>query len=201
MSKIGILGGTFNPIHNGHIALAKAAYEQFALDKVILISSGMSYFKKDIIMPSKEHRYNMTKLACDNYTYFEASDIEKKKEGYSYTYETLNDLSLIYPDSDFYYIIGADTLFSITSWKNPEVIFNMCTLLVAVRDDVITDDLINRSNELKHAYNANIELINFNRIDLSSTELRKKIVDKKDVSEYIPNNVLEYINKNNLYSN
>lgn len=200
MKKIGILGGTFNPIHNGHLALGEAAYNQLAFDQVIYISSGVSYLKKGIIMPSKEHRYNMTCLACDNYPYFISSDIEIKKEGNSYTCETLVDLKEDMPDSEFYYIIGADTLFSIENWKNPEVIFSLSTIVVAVRDNLNTSDLLYKKEELERKYNSKIIILEFNKVDISSTLVREKLKNNENVTDLLPENVLSYIINNSLYT-
>lgn len=199
MKKIGILGGTFNPIHNGHLALGESAYRQLGLNKVIFISSGISYLKKDIIMPSKQHRYEMTCLACSNYPYFISSDIEVKKEGNSYTFETLSELKEIYDDSEFYFICGADTLFSLETWKNPDIIFTLATIVVAVRDELVTEDLQKKINELNSKYKASVIILSFNKIDISSTYIRKKISNNEDVSDLLPEEVYNYILNNRLY--
>lgn len=199
MRKIGIIGGTFNPIHNGHIALAKTAYNELSLDEVIFISSGMSYFKKDIVMPSREDRFNMTNLAVSNVPYFSASDIEMKREGNSYTFETILELKKIYNDAEFFYIIGADTLFSMESWKNPEIIFENCNIVCAVRDDIDINELKDKSIDIENKYKTHVIILNFNKIQLSSSEIRKMLSNNEDVSHLIPAGVLNYIKENKLY--
>ncbi|MDO4965412.1 MAG: nicotinate-nucleotide adenylyltransferase [Lachnospiraceae bacterium] len=199
MRKIGIIGGTFNPIHNGHIALAKTAYNELSLDEVIFISSGMSYFKKDIVMPSREDRFNMTNLAVSDVPYFSASDIEMKREGNSYTFETILELKKIYNDAEFFYIIGADTLFSMESWKNPEIIFENCNIVCAVRDDIDINELKDKSIDIENKYKTHVIILNFNKIQLSSSEIRKMLSNNEDVSHLIPAGVLNYIKENKLY--
>lgn len=199
MRKIGIIGGTFNPIHNGHIALAETAYNELSLDEVIFISSGMSYFKKDIVMPSREDRFNMTNLAVSDVPYFSASDIEMKREGNSYTFETILELKKIYNDAEFFYIIGADTLFSMESWKNPEIIFENCNIVCAVRDDIDINELKDKSIDIENKYKTHVIILNFNKIQLSSSEIRKMLSNNEDVSHLIPAGVLNYIKENKLY--
>lgn len=199
MRKIGIIGGTFNPIHNGHIALAETAYNELSLDEVIFISSGMSYFKKDIVMPSREDRFNMTNLAVSDVPYFSASDIEMKREGNSYTFETILELKKIYNDAEFFYIIGADTLFSMESWKNPEIIFENCNIVCAVRDDIDINELKDKSIDIENKYKTHVIILNFNKIQLSSSEIRKMLSNNENVSHLIPAGVLNYIKENKLY--
>lgn len=201
MAKIGILGGTFNPIHLGHIALAKAAYEELKLDKVLIMPTGISYLKMDQAVLSKETRAEMVKLAIKDIDYFEFSDIEIKKEGNTYTSETLEDLHKLYPLDTFYYLIGADTLFSIERWKNPDIIFNLSTLAVMNRDDANLEDIKIQINHLHKVYNANIEIINNPKIDISSTYIRQEIANNNyDKIEHMLNiDVLDYIKHNNIY--
>ena len=201
MRKIGILGGTFNPIHNGHIALAKAAYEAINLDKVLIMPSGVSYLKKDIKVLPKDIRAAMTKFAIEEYPYFEFSDIEIKREGNTYTYETLLELHNMNPDEEYYFITGADTVYNIESWKCLDIILANCKLMVMVRDDVSTDDLIERCNYLSNKYNTECIIINAPAIDISSSEIRNQIHsnDLESVKEMLPAKVFEYICENKLY--
>ena len=115
-SKIGILGGTFDPIHNGHLQLAESAYNEFGLEKVIFIPTGVSYMKSGV--SQAHHRYEMCSLAISSFPYFEIDDEEIKREGNTYTFETLRYLNSKYPDAEICFIIGLDTLYSIETWKN-----------------------------------------------------------------------------------
>ena len=130
--KIGIMGGTFNPIHNGHIALAQKAYEDLKLDKVLFMPSGTSYLKQNVL--SAKHRVEMVRRAILPYSYFELSLIEVNRAGNTYTYETLQQLKCENPNIEYYFIIGADSLFNIDGWKCPERLLKTCTILAAYRD-------------------------------------------------------------------
>ena len=116
-NRIGILGGTFNPIHNGHLLLAQCAIEQYELEKVIFIPNNVSYFKSDIPMPGADIRYEMTRLAIAGHTGFEISDIEIRRSGNSYTYETIGTLKAFYPEKPPFPFLHIDT-----TWKFREMI-------------------------------------------------------------------------------
>lgn len=201
MAKIGILGGTFNPIHLGHIELAKAAYNGLKLDKVLIMPTGLSYLKMDQAVLNKEVRAEMVKLAIKDIDYFEFSDIEIKKEGNTYTSETLEDLHKMYPLDTFYYLIGADTLFSIERWKNPDIIFNLSKLAVMKRDDADYDEIKIQIDHLYKLYNAHIEIINNPKIDISSTYIRQEIANNNynKIENMLNKEVLEYIKHHNIY--
>ena len=130
--KIGIMGGTFNPIHNGHIIIAQKAYALVPLDKVLFMPSGTSYMKKNVLETSK--RIAMVDLAISSYPNFALSTLETDRTGNTYTSETLEILTKLEPDSQYYFIIGADSLFQIESWRKPEKIFALSTLICAVRE-------------------------------------------------------------------
>ena len=133
MSKIGILGGTFNPIHNGHLLLAEQARCFYGLDQVLFIPSGCSYMKRQEEILPGEIRFQMVQLAIADNPYFCVSDMEIVREGNSYTCETITRLHAQYPEDELYYIVGADTLFQMEFWKNPEQIFTQCITAASVR--------------------------------------------------------------------
>ena len=124
---------TFNPIHYGHLHLAQEAQKQISLDKVLFMPSGNSYMKKNVLDTKK--RVEMTALAIKQYSRFELSLIEAQKTGNTYTCETLQYLTRINPNTQYYFIIGADSLFQIEQWKSPEQIFQFAILICAIRDD------------------------------------------------------------------
>lgn len=201
MNKIGILGGTFNPIHNGHLYLADSAYKALELTKVLIMPSGISYLKSnDHILP-KDIRANMVKYAIEDYPYFEFCDVEINRSGNTYTYETLLELNKIYPHDSLYFIVGADTLFGIENWVNPQQIFDNCIIAVMNRNDSSSSDIIEKSNELILKYNAKIELIDVEKYDVSSSEIRKLFStnDKDVVRNLLPQKVFDYIIDNKLY--
>ena len=204
MNKICIFGGTFNPIHNGHISLAKEAYAKMNFDKFIFVPTGNSYMKKDCI--DKYHRYNMVKLATKDLPFCEVSDIEINREGPSYTFETVLYYKNLYPDSKLYFLMGEDSLRYLKSWKNPEIICKYSEPVVITRPDnpfnydiSSKDELSILTKNIEKEYNTRIHLINY-QYNLSSTEVRKKIHDKKVIAEYISAEVYEYIKEHNLYN-
>ena len=201
MKKIGVFGGTFNPIHNGHIYLTKSAYKLLNLDKVLVIPSGFSYQKSGENVLSKNIRADMVKLATKDYPYLEYSDIEVKKEGNSYTYSTILELKEEYEAAKLYLIIGADTLFNLESWKNPEILLSNCILGVMLRDDHNKSEIIKMCNYLNEKYNAETEFIDVEKIDISSTKIRKSIKCGAftNSANELPVKVYNYIIDNGLY--
>lgn len=196
--KIGILGGTFNPIHNGHIMLAKAAIEEMNLDLVYFMPTGKSYLKKDIYIPDGQIRGQMISLALKGHEKCELDLMEVKRGGNTYTYETLQVLHNR-QEAQYYFIGGADTLFSIEMWKKPEIIFELCTLLISVRGEVREEDLRLQINHLREKFGAKVEIIHMDAILISSSMIRDRIMKKEDVSDLVPPEVLSYINENRIY--
>lgn len=199
--KIGILGGTFNPIHVGHLLLAQYALEQAGLDKVMIMPSGQSYMKKDMYILTAEDRLKMAELSVREHLDFEVSDMEICRGGYTYTYETLEELKRDNPLDEFYFIIGADCLYTIEKWKSPERIFKACTILSAVRDDKDTEQLQEQADYLKEKFNAEICLLNFPRIDFSSSEIRERIAKGKSIRYMVHPDVETYILEHKLFLN
>lgn len=196
--RIGILGGTFNPIHNAHLMLAENAYDELKLDKILFMPSGVSYLKNQIEIVSATQRIDMVKLAIKNNDHFELSTIETDRAGNTYTYVTLEEMRS-YTNDDYFFIGGADILMNIENWKEPQRILNSCTLVIAPRDFLERDALIAKSKELTDKYNAKIILLNSANIDISSKMIRKRIEDDRSIKYYVPNEVEEYIYNNKLY--
>ena len=195
--KICISGGTFDPIHNGHIEIAKIALSQFDLDKVIFMPTGNSYMKSDVT-PSI-HRYNMLKLAIEGIEKFEISDLEIKRAGYTYTKDTVAYFKENYPNDELYFLIGTDTLFMLEKWYKPEYLFNNLIFIVAKRVDA---DSVAKANELKEKYNADIRFMHNDVIDISSTEIRDEFENnsyEEFKNIYFDKKVFEYIKENHLY--
>ncbi len=197
--KLGILGGTFNPIHIGHLLLAEAALDEAGLDGVMFLPSGHSYMKNyNEILPAEE-RLAITKLAIEEQPAFFVSDMEIKREGNTYTYETLSSLKAMHPDTELYFIMGADCLFTIENWKCPAEIFGACTLIAAVRDDVDMEELTKQAEKLEEKYGAKIILLPFLKTEISSTTIRKRIKQGKSIRYMVPNVVQKYLEEKNLY--
>lgn len=194
--KIGIMGGTFNPIHNGHVALADAAYKTFSLDKVLFMPSGNSYMKQHVLDNSK--RVSMVSKAIESISYFELSTIEVERFGNTYTSETLQQLTQQNPDVQHYFIMGADSLFHIEKWKDPEIIFQLSTLICMVRDDYNMADIKKKGAELAQR-GADILYLNMPKIDISSTDIRNRVKLHQSISELVPEKVEKYILQEHLY--
>ena len=195
--KICISGGTFDPIHNGHIEIAKIALSQFNLDKVIFMPTGNSYMKSDVT--SSNHRYYMIKLAIEGLDKFEISDLEIKRAGYTYTKDTVAYFKENYPDDELYFLIGTDTLFMLEKWYMPEYLFKNLIFIVAKRGDA---DSVAKAEELKEKFNADIRFMHNDIIDISSTEIREEF-DNNSYDEFnnrfFDKKVFEYIKENHLY--
>lgn len=199
MKKIGIMGGTFNPIHVGHLILAERAKEENQLDEIWLIPTGCSYMKKNTGVLPGEARYKMVSLAVENQNWMKCLDIEIKRSGDTYSYETLEQLNKMYPDYEFYFIFGADCLFTIENWKYPERIFDSSKIIAAVRNDASVEEMEQKKKDLEEKYSAEIRLLMFPRLEISSTELRERIRKGKSVNYMIPDNVISYILENGFY--
>lgn len=199
MRKIGILGGTFNPIHNGHLLLAETAREMYGLDEVLLIPSGRSYMKDPGDILPGEVRLTMVKLAAQENPCFRESDIEVARCGNSYTFETLMLLKKCYPDASFYNIVGADTLFHMESWKNPAEIFEASVTLAAVRDGWEDDVLRRQAQLLSRKYNADIRMMPSLHIEISATDIRKRCRKGQSIRYMVPEAVRLFLEQNGYY--
>ncbi|MCR4749618.1 MAG: nicotinate-nucleotide adenylyltransferase [Lachnospiraceae bacterium] len=197
--KVGIIGGTFNPIHIGHLILAEHAYDEYKLDEILFIPTGISHFKDPNIVLDKKKRITMTGGAIDDNPHFALSTIETDRPGNSYTYETLEELKRMNPDTEYYLIIGADSLFQIEQWKNTESIMKNASILVAVRKGQSLEELKQKADELTKKYNASIHVLTCTYIDVSSTEIRARIKEGKSIRYMVTDDTLNYINKFNLY--
>lgn len=198
--KIGIMGGTFNPIHIGHLLLAQFAYEEFSLKEIWFLPNGNPPHKQtEEGKKAMEHRIEMVRQAINNVPYFRLCMHEATTVGHSYTYRTLNELKQLYPENEFFFIVGADSLFSIEQWMCFHKIFSNCTLLAAVRDDKDTKDVTQQIQYLKDKYHAKIALLQAPLLEISSTTIRKRAANNLSISYMVPETVAAYINQNELY--
>lgn len=196
---VGIMGGTFDPVHNAHLALARQAYEQFRLDEVWMLPNGNPPHKRGTRQASMEHRMEMIRLAIQDIPYLKLCDVEQSGQEYHYTYETLGYLKELHPDTTFYFIMGADSLFDFDSWKEPGIISRECILLAAVRDHCRREEIQARIKELKERYGTCIYMLDTPNMDIASEDIRKLAANKKDISHMLPKAVSEYIDQQNLY--
>lgn len=194
--RVGIMGGTFNPIHYGHLRLAQEAQEQVLLDKILFMPSGRSYMKKNVLDTQK--RVEMTALAIRQYPKFELSLIEAQKMGNTYTCDTLQYLTRKNSDTQYYFIIGADSLFQIEQWKSPEQIFQFAILICAIRDDYDFDTIRKKGEALAES-GADIIYLNTPKWDISSTDIRAKVKSRISIRGLVPPEVALYIEQEHLY--
>lgn len=199
MNKTGIMGGTFNPIHNGHLVLAQRALEQFALDEVLFMPCGVPYMKADQHVEDGRVRAEMTALAIKGHPKFTLSVMELEQPGNTYTYQTLDRLKKAHPDTEYYFIVGADSLFHMAKWAHPERIFADCRILAAVRDDKTPDDMKEQIRFLEQRYNAKIHLLQTEYMDISSSEIRRKAAAGESIAGKVPEPVRAYIEQKGLY--
>ncbi|MCK4777555.1 MAG: nicotinate-nucleotide adenylyltransferase [Actinomycetia bacterium] len=202
-ATIGIMGGTFNPIHLGHLVTAEEAFYQFNLDRVIFIPTGIPPHKKDEEIALPEDRYLMTVIATASNPHFEVSRIEIDRKGPSYTIDTVYEIHERYgEDTEIYFVTGADAIFEILTWKDTEQIYSLCRFIAATRPGYS----LKRFQEhhlLPEKKNENIKpKVSFMEIPalaISSTDIRRRIKEVKPIGYLVPEGVENYINKRKLY--
>ncbi len=191
--KIGILGGTFNPIHIGHLMLGIYAKEQFDLDRILVMPAGNPYLKAGQKILPGDQRLSLVKRAIGNLEGFEASDHELKKEGKTYTWETVRELKENDPDATFYFILGADCLESFPSWVYPDRILENCELIAACRGAVTTEMARPWADAIIKKYGGAVYLMDFPAIEISSTLIRDRIGSGKSIRFMVPEVIEEEV--------
>jgi nicotinate-nucleotide adenylyltransferase len=201
--KIGIFGGSFNPIHIGHLHLAESARVQFNMERVIFIPTGMNPFKfqgkQNDDQFERESRYEMVCLATKSNPYFEVSPIEINRVGKTYTIDTIRKVREKYPDNELFFIVGADIIFSITKWRKIDELFRQTAFIVAERPGYPKLKLRWMIAKLRHRYQARIYPMTLSGMDITSTDIRKRIKAGKSVRYLIPDIVNSYIQDKHLY--
>ncbi len=190
--RIGILGGTFDPIHLGHLVLAEQSREKLRLDRVIFIPSASPPHKTRQKLSLAQDRFRMTKLALAGNPKFSVSDMELKRDGLSYTVDTLKELKRIYRNSDIYFLTGSDVLDEIHTWKEPEQIYKQAKVVIAIRPG------FDRFDPENHIAQKSI-IVPITGVDVSSTQIREKVRKGKSIRYLVPVKVEEYIIRKKLY--
>ena len=197
--RIGIFGGTFNPPHLGHLLLAQTALEQANLEKIIFIPCGNPPHKNGEEITDAKHRLQMTKLAtCDN-DGFDVSDIEIQLGTVSYTAKTLEVLGKTYPDATLCFMVGADSLCEMERWYHPELIFARAEIIVALRGGYDKNALRDAILNYESKYNARITPVAMPLIEISSSDIRRRLGSGKSVQYMLCDRVFEYICENRIY--
>lgn len=198
--KIAIMGGTFNPIHNGHLVAAEAVRQQLGIDRVLFIPTGKPPHKNTNPM-FNEHRYLMTVLATVTNPHFEVSRIEIDRAGLTYTIDTINELKgKCSSDCKIYFITGADAINEILKWKSPEKLLSMCEFVAVTRPGYNKNELQETVNHLKDNYKGKITFLEIPALSISSTDIRHRVLAGKTIKYLVPPSVEEYILKFGLYS-
>lgn len=197
--RIGIFGGSFNPIHNGHIQLINGIISELNLDKLLVVPSFLPPHKLVESPVSPKDRIAMCELCMSDIPRVEVSDIEIKRGGKSYTYETLQELHSIYPTDDLFLIMGADMFLSIETWKNPKIIFKLAAICGVPRKGVgCRQELIDRESFLK-SIGAETRVLNLTLPEVSSSEIREFVKNGRSIDKLVSEQVENYILENNLY--
>jgi nicotinate-nucleotide adenylyltransferase len=190
MNKVGIFGGTFDPIHTGHLITAQSVREIRGLDKIIFIPAFISPHKASLETSSTEHRLNMIKIAIKDVPFFECSDIEIKKGGISYTIDTLRELRKVYDEIEF--IVGYDNIFSFHKWKDPDEILKLARLIVLKRKS-------SHPPPFEDKYYHQAIFVQTRGIEISATDIRERVKHNQPIHFLVPQKVKEYICKQKLY--
>lgn len=198
--KLAIMGGTFDPIHMGHLVTAEEVRHEFHVDEVLFVPTGHPPHKSHINMTTCEHRYLMTVLATAANPYFKVSRIEIDREGVTYTIDTVKELKRIYGNEvQLYFITGADAVHKILGWKESAELLQICDFVAVTRPGYNKEELINQIEELKKQYETNIHFLEVPALAISSSDIRKRLNEMKPIKYLVPQEVENYIKKHELY--
>lgn len=200
--KIGIMGGTFDPIHKGHLMLGEYAKNLFLLDEVWFMPNGNPPHKLNKNIESQtKHRVEMVRRAIEGIEGFVLQLYEVERKEINCSYMTMEHFKKMYPDNEFYFIIGADSLFALERWVHPERLLKTCVILAAYRDGKNFIEMEEQIRYLNEKYKADIRLLNTPDVDISSSEIRRKIKCGEAVEQLVPETVYAYIQSEQLFRN
>ncbi|MGN0243886.1 MAG: nicotinate-nucleotide adenylyltransferase [Lachnospiraceae bacterium] len=200
MRKIGILGGTFNPIHYGHLIMAETAYEDYTLDEVWIMPNSDPQYKEIEGSVTGQDRIHMVELAIASNPHFRLSKLEFEREGATYTADTLRILTKRYPEDEFYFILGADSLFQIESWKEYTTVLRLCHIVAASRHSAVADDIDHQIAYLNEKYHADIKRLWMPDVEISSNMIRERIMEGQSVRYLLPDEVIQYSKERGFYA-
>ncbi len=199
--RIGIVGGSFDPIHLGHLIIAQDALERLELDEVVFIPAAIPPHKQHLQQEDAEHRLNMLKLATEGDLRFSVSDVELRRGGVSYTYETVRALKNEHPDDDWILIVGSDTLVELHTWYKIDELLELCNVASFLRPGESSVDGIGKKIELSAEHKDQLlgNLIEAHLIEISSTEVRMRVAEGLGIHYLVPPEVEMYIYEHGLY--
>lgn len=195
--KIGIMGGTFDPIHLGHLIIAENAYETFNLDEVLFIPTGPGHHKEAVC--DAKTRLQLTGISIEDNSHFALSTIEADNPEISYTADTISRIKELHPANEYYFIVGADAFVNMSSWKNPEQIFDNANILVAERLGTDCSLIDKKIEEYSRIYNATVFKLPITCVDISSSNIRERVKKNLSLRYMCHYKAIEFINKNGLY--
>jgi nicotinate-nucleotide adenylyltransferase len=187
--RIGVMGGTFDPIHNGHLVAASEVASAFKLDEVIFVPTGSPYLKETVT--SAEHRYLMTVIATASNPSFKVSRIDIDRGGDTYTVDTLSEMKELYPDADLVFISGADAIAQILAWKEVEKLWSLAHFVAVSRPG--------HNLTIPEAPEGSISTLEIPALAISSTDVRRRVDSGFPVWYLVPDGVVQYIGKHELY--
>ena len=203
MNHIGIFGGSFNPVHPGHLNIAQIASEEFNMQKVIFIPCKVSPFKignEPELYVSDEHRLEILKLSLESHTNFEISDIELSRGGISYSYDTVVDIKKRHPESSLSFIIGTDSLLTLSQWHKIGALLNLCDFVTVERPDInrrVDETNLGFSPEMSKRLL--LKAVSGRLMDISSSEIRNRVTQGLSLKGFVCPAVEEYISRHRLY--
>jgi nicotinate-nucleotide adenylyltransferase len=197
MGHIGILGGTFNPPHMGHLVMAQEALDQLGLDRVVFMPVAVPPHKEAREDPGAEARVELCRLAVQDDERFAVSDLEVRRGGASYTVDTLRELHELEPEHDLTFIVGGDMAQSLPAWREPEAILALAQLAVAEREGVGREDIARRLEPLHNG--DRVTFFDMPRIDVSSSDIRRRVAEGRPIRYLVPDAVADAIAQHDLY--
>ncbi|MDQ0285516.1 nicotinate-nucleotide adenylyltransferase [Desulfofundulus luciae] len=199
LKRLGIMGGTFDPIHYGHLVAAEGARHAFQLEKVIFIPAGRPPHKTGRKISDPHHRWIMTELAVASNPYFDTSSIEVERPGYSYTIDTVREVRNLYPGAEIFFITGADAVLEILNWKNVNELLEMCWFIAATRPGYPLGNLKRRLAGIDPEHVKRIIPMEVPALAISSTEIRARVQEGRPIKYLLPEPVEAYILNRGLY--
>jgi nicotinate-nucleotide adenylyltransferase len=200
MIKKGIIGGTFDPIHNGHLYIAHEALHMLSLDSILFMPAGNPPLKTERKKTDASIRYELVKMAIRNEKRFSLSSYEIEQKGISYTYKTMEYLKAVEPETEWHFITGADCLINLSLWKNVERILEACRLVVFNRPGFTKENILQQKKKIEEHYKKEILFLDLNLLEISSTAIKNMIKEGRDVSYLLPESVYNTILELGIYS-
>jgi nicotinate-nucleotide adenylyltransferase len=203
MKRIAIFGGSFNPVHNGHLLVAQAVFETFGFDKLLLVPCQVSPFKQGqdgSVVADASHRLDMLRLAVGSDSRFDVCDIEAKRQGVSYTIDTVHQLMMHYQETRFSLVMGMDSLLDLYRWRQANELVSLCDIVTVQRPGCdVKPSLSDLHFPLDVSENILKNIVRGRLCDISSTEIRQRIAEGRSIRYLVPQAVEDYILQNNLW--